>query len=125
MVLTTLSLFLLAADINIKKKYCKNRNFIPNEKIYPHLHCDKKFLTLSLGGGKHINFKQRRGLCRKIFDLFDVNKDKLDLHLPIKDITDVLEDYFDDNCLNEDLELPNRRKLPVNEELPERRVART
>ncbi len=113
MVLTTLSLFLLAADINIKKKYCNNRKFIPNEKIYPHLHCGKDFLTLSPGRSKkHINFKQP-GLCKKIFKLFDVKDeldelDELDLHLPIKVITDVLEDYFDDNCPN--IELPNRRK---------------
>ncbi len=92
MVLTTLTLFLLAAG-NIKNKYCGNQEYVPGN-TYPHLHCDKDFLTLSEGPNQHTNYKEP-GECEKIIKTF---QDKQDILLVKKEITGVLRAYFKVNC---------------------------
>ncbi len=99
---TILSLFLLAADVNIRKKYCKdyagtNKKgdyFVGNlPGNYPHLHCGKTFLTLSEVDGKHTSYES--GPCNKIIKTF---QDKQHILSVNKEITDVLQAYFKDNC---------------------------
>ncbi len=100
MVLTTLTLFLLAAGVNIKKKNCGNQEYVGNSGgNYPHLHCDKDFLTLSEGPNQHTNYKER-GECQKILKTF---QDKQDILSKNMKITRVLQVYFEDNCPNDTL----------------------
>uniref|UniRef100_A0A1X7U4W5 Uncharacterized protein n=1 Tax=Amphimedon queenslandica TaxID=400682 RepID=A0A1X7U4W5_AMPQE len=56
-----------AAEANYRKDYCGNQEFVPCTK-YPHLHCGKRFFTLSYNGGKkHVNFIGKKGaMCSNV-----------------------------------------------------------
>ncbi len=55
------------AKVNFKKRYCGNREYIGNPgSRYPHLHCGRRFLTLSISSHKHHNLQ---GRCNKVNEI--------------------------------------------------------
>ena len=102
----TLLLVAEAKRINYKKEYCGNEVYVGNPpktskeakiigRIYPHLHCDKDFLTLSRIDGKHNNLK---GDCNKVNEILgDIDGFYGKARKPCT-ITAVLVKYRDDDC---------------------------
>uniref|UniRef100_A0A1X7SKM9 Uncharacterized protein n=1 Tax=Amphimedon queenslandica TaxID=400682 RepID=A0A1X7SKM9_AMPQE len=51
-----------AVEANYRKKYCGSKEYVIRGDKYPHLHCGKRFFTLSYKGGKkHIQFVGNKG----------------------------------------------------------------
>ena len=93
-----LVIFVLAvgAAVNIRKKYCNNKEFIGNRPSkYPHLHCGKGFLTLSRSKSNHKNIQ---GCCNKVNEVLGSRDHYYGHAADPQSITAVLRAYQRDDC---------------------------
>ncbi len=97
LVLTFLvSFLLLASAINYKKDYCDNEEYVGNSgHKYPHLHCGKKFLTLSRNKNRHNNLQ---GHCNKVNEILGNINGYYGNAGNSYAITAVLREYANDDC---------------------------
>ena len=96
LVLSTITEVVDTKKVNIMREYCGNQEFVGNAaNRYPHLHCGKRFLTLSRSGKNHVNLQ---GNCNKVNSILgDIDYNYGTAADPAA-ITRVLRDYYEDDC---------------------------
>ena len=94
--LAILVLGVLAKPVNYKKDYCGNQDYVGNNgNKYPHLHCDKSFLTLSRSSTKH---DKLQGRCNKVLEILNDWENYYGRANDPAAITNVLRKYHNDDC---------------------------
>ncbi len=84
------------AKVNFKRRYCGNYEYIGNPgSRYPHLHCGKRFLTLSISSNQHHNLQ---GHCNKVNEILGNPQYYYGNAGNPGAITTVLNDYKNDRC---------------------------
>ncbi len=96
-ILALTSFLLVAEAVNYKRDYCGNREFVGNRKNkYPHLHCGRKFLTLSRSNCQHDNL---HGRCNKVNEILGSPDRFYGKARKPCEITAVLKKYKKAGCL--------------------------
>lgn len=96
LVLSTITEVVDTKKVNIMKEYCGNQEFVGNAaNRYAHLHCGKRFLTLSRSKKKHVNLQ---GNCNKVKSILGDIDNNYGTAANPGNITRVLQDYYEDKC---------------------------
>ena len=96
LVLSTITEVVDTKKINIMKEYCGNQEFVGNvANRYAHLHCGKRFLTLSRSRKNHVNLQ---GNCNKVNRILGDIDNSYGTAANPGAITRVLRDYYKDDC---------------------------
>lgn len=95
-------LFLILVEVtnaNYREEYCENSIYIPQGNRYPHLHCGKKFFTLSVTSDIKEVFIGTRGVnCGKVKKVLD---DPWRYYKNKGEIEKVLQRFYHKECLDE------------------------
>ena len=103
LVLVVLSLSVLIVQAaNFKSTYCGNQEFLGNDPPtrYPHLHCGRRYITLSLQPNHHINFFDKKGIvrCNTILNMVINNPESYEHAKYPQVIHDVASKFYQDFC---------------------------
>ena len=103
LVLVVLALSVLIVQAaNLKKTYCGNQEFLGNVPAtnYPHLHCGKDFITLSMGSNNHFNFFDKNGKvkCNPIWNMVVSNPGSYSAAKHASLITTAVSKFYKDFC---------------------------
>lgn len=82
--------------LDIKQEYCGNRDYVGNSgKLYPHLHCGEKSLTLYRSRSDYINLHGQYATLKRVLEHADYYYGQANNK---QTITAVLERYEKDGC---------------------------
>ena len=103
LVLVVLALSVLIVQAaNLKRQYCGNEEFLGNDPPtrYPHLHCGRRYITLSLQSNNHINFFDKKGIvrCNVILNMVINNPGSYEHAEYPQVIQNVATDFYGDFC---------------------------
>ena len=104
-ILTTILLLIVTTSVqaeNYKNNYCKRQKYYTNSGdndggTYPHLHCDRRWITYSKSHSKHYNFADGNGVIKsKANNACSAAKSQSATKL--KDIIKEICDDYEENC---------------------------